>query len=271
MIKKHPLASFYILAFLFSWIGWAPHVAGSRGIAPFTHPAFRLTLLLAGGGPALAATAVTYIMDGKDGLLALYRPLKQWRVSWRWYGAALLGPVLIFGSAAVLPAVWSGTAVPLNVSSLWYAFIFLLISNLLINVWEEVGWRGFALPRWQHRYNALLSALIVGLLWGLWHLPLFFVIGHPFNSEPFTPWLVGVMADSVIYSWLYNSTGGSLFIVTLFHAATNAVGAQFYTGSHLAVTVVVILAALLLTAVFGPKNLARKDRVARQYGQRVMA
>jgi membrane protease YdiL (CAAX protease family) len=265
MIKKHPLASFYILAFLFSWLGWSPHVAGSRGIAPFDHPAFMLTLLLAGGGPALAATAVAYITGGKAELRALYRPLGQWRVSWYWYAAALLGPGLLFGGAAVLQSVWSGTAVPLTFSSPWYAFIPLLAGNLLINVWEEVGWRGFALPRWQRRYNALLSALIVGLLWGLWHLPLFFVIGHPFNTEPFAPWLVGVMAGSVIYTWLYNGTAGSLLIMTLHHATVNSVGMQFYSGSDQAMTVVVILAAVLLTAVFGPKNLTRESRVTRQY------
>ena len=139
MIKKHPLASFYILAFLFSWIGWAPHVAGSRGIAPFTHPAFMLTLLLAGGGPALAAMAISYVTGGKDELRALYRLLRQWRVSWGWYAAALLGPGLLFGGAAVLQAVWSGTAVSLTFSSPWYAFIPFLAGNLLINVWEEVG------------------------------------------------------------------------------------------------------------------------------------
>ena len=77
------------------------------------------------------------------------------------------------------------------------------------------------------------------------------------------------MAGSVIYIWLYNGTAGSLLIVTLYHATLNTVGAQFYTGSQQDLTVVLILAAVLLTAVFGPKHLAREARVTRQYAPTV--
>jgi membrane protease YdiL (CAAX protease family) len=133
--------------------------------------------------------------------------------------------------------------------------------SILSNTWEEVGWRGFALPRLQKNYNALLSSLVVGVLWGLWHLPLFFWKGNPMSSYPFQIWFTGTVALSMIYTWLYNSTEGSLFVVTLFHVFTNTFGVLLPGVSVVVLSLLYVLFALLLVAVFGKENLARYGRV----------
>lgn len=247
MVKKYPIPSFYILAFLISWLGWAPHVAASHGVALFQHPAFQISLLLAGGGPAIAAAIVASATGGKEGLKALFRPLLRWRVHLVWYGVALLGPVVLFGGAALVESLWAGKVAGLKAIEPWFAIFPAFVGNLLINTWEEVGWRGFALPRLQARYNAVLAASTVGLLWGLWHLPLFWTQGHPFYAEPFA--LIGIMVQSVLYAWLYNRAKGSLLLVSLFHAAINTVGGVAYGGSYLAVTISSFLAAVVLLAL----------------------
>jgi membrane protease YdiL (CAAX protease family) len=84
-----------------------------------------------------------------------------------------------------------------------------------------MGWRGYVLPRLQAKYNALVSSLILGVIWGFWHLPKFLTPG---NTSPFGLFIVRIIAVAVIYTWIYNNTKGSLLLVTLFHAASNAAG-----------------------------------------------
>jgi len=249
MVKKYPVLWFYILAFLLSWLGWAPHVAASHGVEWLRHPAFQISLLLAGGGPAIAAAIVAAATGGREGLGALFRPLLRWRVGVVWYGVALLGPIVLFSGAVLWESLFAGRLAGLKAPDPWFALLPAFVTNLLLNAWEEVGWRGFALPRLQARYNALAAALTVGLLWGLWHLPLFWTQGHPFYSEPFGPWLIGITAQSILYAWLYNRAQGSLLLVSLFHAAINTVGGVLYNGSYLAVTISSCLAAVVLVAV----------------------
>jgi membrane protease YdiL (CAAX protease family) len=86
---------------------------------------------------------------------------------------------------------------------------------------EEIGWRGYALPRLQANLSALTSALIVGVMWALWHLPLFFIAGLPQTLLPFVLFLVWIVSQSVIFTWVYNGTQGSLLFAIVLHAAIN--------------------------------------------------
>ena len=138
---------------------------------------------------------------------------------------------------------------------MWPVLISSLVIALLSNPWEEVGWRGFALPRLQSRYNALIATLIVGLLWGLWHLPLFWWVENPMSAYPFMPWLISVVAEAVIYTCLYNGSGGSLLIVSLYHIASNTLG-PVLAGSVTSLTAVHSLIAIISIFVFGPRLLS---------------
>lgn len=261
-MKKHYVVWFYVLAFGISWLGWIPTVLGSHGIAPFVNPYFQFLLILSALGPALAAVIVTQVAYGKAQVKNLLKALIQWRASLVWYLVAVLGPIGLllvaqgvtkfFALSATQPAP-QGDLFPLALS----AFVMSLFSN----PWEEVGWRGFALPHLQKRYTALVATLIVGILWGLWHLPLFFWKDNPISEYPFLPWFISTVAGAFIYTWIYNSTQGSLLPVALFHIMLNTFGVVIRGVSIISLALLYVLVAFTLVVTLGGTNLSRQERV----------
>ncbi len=257
-MKNHPVLWFYVLTFAFSWFGWSPMVAGSHGITPFEHPLFQIFLLLPAVAPALAAVIVTATNKGKLGVDCLFRPLGQWRVGLVWLMIATIAPALFMLSGKTITQVLglSANSIPVDGNIVGVA-IATFVMSLLSNTWEEVGWRGFALPRLQKNHSALAATLVVGVLWGMWHVPLFLWQGHPMSNYPFLEWFIGTIAVSFIYTWLYNSTRGSLFVVTIFHVLTNTYGVLVSGVSVAALAMVYSFVALCLVAIFGKNHLAR--------------
>lgn len=261
-MSKHPILWFYILAFGIAWLGWIPAALGSQGVTPFNQPYFQPLIILPALSPMLAAVVVTRAAYGKIQVGELFKPLVQWRINLGWYLVAVLAPIVLLlsgqsltkwlGFAAAQPAL-QGEILPLAIS----AFVLSLFSN----PWEEVGWRGFALPHLQKRYTALAATLIVGVLWGLWHMPLFFWKGNPMAEYPFLPWYIGIVSSAFLYTWLYNSTQGSLLPVTLFHITLNTFGAVIQGVSTIALAILYVLVAIVLVIAFGGNNLARWERV----------
>lgn len=258
-MKKHPVLW---LAFVISWLSWLPVVAGSRGVSPLNSHVFQFLLILPAIGPALAAIIVTRASDGKAGISLLLKPLLQWRVGALWLGIAIVTPalLLVVGKMATQALGLVATSEPQGDNIVAIA-ISAFVMSLLSNPWEEVGWRGFALPRLQKRHNALVATLVVGVLWGLWHLPLFFWISNPMSDYPFLAWFIGIVAVSFVYTWLYNSAKGSLLVVTLFHILGNTFGVFISGVSITALAIVYCVMAVLLVAVLGKDNLARRERV----------
>jgi len=261
-MKKYPVVWFYVLAFVISWLGWLPIVAGAHGVSPFDSPVFQFLLILPAIGPAIAAIIVTRASDRKAGISLLLKPLLQWRVGVLWLGIAIVTPalLLVVGKMAtqalglvVISEPQGDNIVAIAISA--------FVMSLLSNPWEEVGWRGFALPRLQKRHNALMATLAVGVLWGLWHLPLFFWTGNPMSDYPFLAWFIGTVAVSFVYTWLYNSAKGSLLVVTLFHVLGNTFGVIISGVSIAALAIVYCVMAVLLVAALGKDNLARRKRV----------
>ncbi len=266
IVKRRPLIAFYVLAFLISWLGYVPAALHSHGLFPFDTPLFAV---LGSGGPALAAMVVAFLLGGGKGLRDLLSPLLRWRVSVGWYLVALFLPPALF-AGALLVGLRFGVPSP-DWSKVGPAFApaIMLILYMLVNVWEEIGWRGFALPRLQAQHNALLSSLVVGLLWCLWHLPLLLMRGNPLAQMPLLYWLLGNLAVTVAYTWIYNGARGSLLPVTLLHASQNAAAAVLYAtlGSIPPLVVMVdaalkCLLAVVLVALYRGTNLARRERVA---------
>lgn len=266
-MKRHPVVWFYVLAFAISWLGWLPMVAGSRGIAPFDHPLFQVLLLLPAIGPALAAIIVIAAGDGKTGINHLLKPLLQWRVGAIWLMIAVIAPaLLLLAGKVVTQALGLAATTESQGNTVIGMAIATLVMSLFSNTWEEVGWRGFALPRLQKHHHALTATLTVGVLWGLWHLPLFFWAGNPMSDYPLLAWFIGTVAVSFVYTWLYNSARGSLLVVTLFHVLGNAFGViisdvSISDVSITALAIVYCVVAVLLVAIFGKDNLARRERV----------
>lgn len=259
-MRSHPLLWFYLLAFIISWLGWLPVAAGSHGISPFDQPAFQALLLLPAVGPAAAAGIVVWSNEGSQAARRLFGALFRWWAGRRWLAVVILLPALVhLGSHVVtrVPGFQSAAQAPGGAAVAVVAFVVALVSN----PWEEVGWRGFALPRLQQRYSALTASLMVGVLWALWHLPLFLWADNPMSRYPFVPWLIGVLADSVIYTWLFNSTRGSLSAVALFHILTNAYGPILPRGTVVSTAIVACFVAAILIGLYGRDHLARGERV----------
>jgi len=251
-MRNHPLAAFYLLAFGVTWAGWLPQAAYSRGLFPFDSPIF---YILGGVGPLLAVFLVEWALSGKLDAGKIFEPYLRWRVGLLWYLVALFG----YAGLWIVALIWRGELAPeLARLGPLSAMLPVFLISFLAAIPEQVAWRGFALLRLQARYSALVSSLIVGALWAVWHLPLLLNANSVMSTYPLGAYLIYVIAVSVIYAWIFNNTRHSLLIVTLFHAACNTVGP--FAGMEQAL--IVSLAAVFLVVVYGPSHLSRHSSLA---------
>jgi membrane protease YdiL (CAAX protease family) len=225
LLRNHPLIAFFLLAFGIAWAILIPNVLASYGL--ITIPAPVVFLLVMGCGPTIAAVVVSGALGGRTEIGRLLKRLITWRVGWAWWAITLflnagiiLGALGVYGllgnEVPAFPTLGPGLLVEIVV-------IFLLVA--LING-EEIGWRGFALPRLQARYGVLTTVGMLGVLETLFHLPIFFNNGRSEaggqNGTPFGAFLVSSVLAVFLFVWLYNHTQGSLLIATFFHASMNA-------------------------------------------------
>lgn len=196
-------------------------------------------------GPGIAAWAVVRAVHGKQGEQAFFAGLLRWAAGVRWYVVALVLPVVLTLTAAALAGELD--AVRLGA---WAALLITFGTYLLAAVPEEAGWRGFALPRLQERHGALRASLIIGVLWALWHLPLLWNPDNPMSSYPLLAWFAGTVLVSVVYTWLYNGSGGTVLVVVVFHAAANTASelVEGYLATE-ALVIAVVAVVLVLAAL----------------------
>jgi len=275
------LVLFFALAFGIAWSTW--FLMRAAAIQPALGPNFAtspgyLLLLVGIAGPTLAALLVSSLAPGHGDLSALVRRLLRWRVGVRWYLIALGLPLLL----ALVTAV-SYTLAGSRGFAGWQVGPLLGLAPQL--VWtlvlggpleEELGWRGFAFPLLQTRSNALVSSLILGVLWGLWHLPLFLLPGtsqyvlvtqHPLSFLWFAGFVVQTTALSVLFGWLMTRTGGSVPIAMVFHTAANMaysvlaiLGVYTAWQALLCYVGLLVLAAVLVSLIAGPHLTGRFSR-----------
>lgn len=230
MVKKYTLVFFFLLAYVFTWSNWLPQALNSRGITSIEVPGF-LTLL-SGYGPALAAIIVVLLAYGRQGLRELFGRLLKWRVGIWWYLIALFLPALVTLLAITINSLAGGSSPGFSAAGfpfgpvetpLWQKIIILLLVFTLgfDGLGEEIGWRGFALPKLLEKYSALLSSLILGALWAIWHFPYALTEGSFLSEIPLHWFFLNLLAVSIIYSLIFINTGGSLLLPLLFHAAGN--------------------------------------------------
>jgi membrane protease YdiL (CAAX protease family) len=230
VFARHPLVLYFIIAYAGSWIVMLPYLrsADGAGLLPFSWPIpFAVSAALAPfAGPSLAAFIMTGMTEGMAGIRGLLRRIVLWRVGLRWYLFALLGiPAITVLGAVVLPGVVGSFETPALSMVLTYPVSFVVTLVIGGPLGEELGWRGFALPRLQRFYGPLVGSLILGLLWAFWHLPYFWMPewGTPKGTILDTVWFVlADIALTIIYTWVFNNTKGSLLIVILVHASNDA-------------------------------------------------
>lgn len=214
------LAPFLLITFGLAWGIFAlfillpePMVA-VFGQVSGRHPLF----ILAVYAPAIAAFTVITYHSGVPGLRRYLFRLLLWRCPPIWYVLLLVGiPLLFFGGAAVKGNLF---AEPFPFTS-FQSLILALAVTMVIGPIEEFGWRGLALPLLQRRFAPLWAGLILGVIWGFWHLPAFLLSGTPQSAWSFTPFLVGSVAISLIVTPLFNASRGSILLPMLLHFQLN--------------------------------------------------
>src|SRR5918993_521534 len=264
LVKRHPLITFFVLVYALAWIIESPLVFLQDSI---TGTQGQIFFILSANVVSVVAIVLTGVVFGRGALRKLLGRLLIWRVNPLWYLVVLLGPVVLVGGAVGLNTLMGGPALSLGntllgVVIMWAFFIFPGSA-----LGEEIGWRGYALPRLQTGRSALSASLILAPIWGLWHLPLW-LTGLPARTPTlYAAFLVSAFALSIITTWVYNSTGGSLLMVVMLHASANVpiTLAIDSLGNRAVVPVVLywgmlVVAAIVVVIVAGPKHLSRKHR-----------
>ncbi len=214
------LLAYFLLTFLVTWSVWfaAAGLAapGNTGFFGGRGPVFLLGVF----APALVALALTAHAEGRAGVMRLLARIGHWRVGVRWYAFAI-------GFFAVIKLV--AALVHRIVTDEWPPFgdtpVPLILAGIAVSTWaqagEELGWRGFALPRLAEYVGLGGASLVLGAVWAAWHLPLFVLPDSGSTGQSFPAYLLQVMALSAVLAFVYWKTGGSLLLVMLMHASVN--------------------------------------------------
>ncbi|MBN2047719.1 MAG: CPBP family intramembrane metalloprotease [Anaerolineaceae bacterium] len=210
---------FFVLAFAITWVIWSPGVMAALGWFELPAP-FMLFFFIGTWGPFIAAMIVTYRETGRGGITAFLKRGFNFRIAWRWWLVIFLLPLLVsalpLGIHLLLggPAPESGLVFqPLMILPVFLTYLVTGGGN------EEWGWRGYALDRLEQRWNPLAASLLLGVIWGAWHLPLFFIESTGQYHMLFWIFLASTPGISILHSWIYHRTGRNLLAAWLFHAA----------------------------------------------------
>jgi membrane protease YdiL (CAAX protease family) len=270
IISRRPLLAVFVLTFAFTWIIITAQLAALYGLPSILVPSL-VALLIGSYGFVWAALIVTGATGGLAGIGQLLGRYLRWRVGIHWYLIALFGPLAYMLGGLGLYRLFGGSIVSVPLFSappirVLLAFLPGLALIALTNP-EELVWRGVALPRLQARHSALTATLIVAAIEGLWHLPYFFVPGHFIQQLGVVGFAAWNVALAIIFTWVFNNTGGSLLIVTLLHAAGNAwepfvAVPGTITPVYFMIGVLWVV-AIILVAVCGPARLRRMSLVDR--------
>ena len=214
------LLAYFLATYLVTWSVW---VAASRLAAPGNTGLFGVrgpVFLLGVFAPGLVALAFTAQAEGRSGVTRLLARIGRWRVRARWYAVAIGYFVAIKLAAALVHRM---------ITNEWPLFgntsLALMMTGIAVSTWaqagEEVGWRGYALPRIAQHLGLGGASLVLGAAWAAWHLPLFMLPDGGSTGQSFPAYLLQVMAMSVVSAYLYWKTDGSLLLVMVMHAAVN--------------------------------------------------
>jgi membrane protease YdiL (CAAX protease family) len=275
-MKRHPLLAFFALTFGLTWgLGacfamFPAQLTAVFGKVSVTNPLF----ILAVYAPGISAIIVSSLIDGPAGVRRLLGGFLHWRIGIRWYAAIFVGIPMLSAIAMLLSAALART--PLNVEH-WYQLFLLgptgqqivrvagagglwsaipaILGSFLADpgpLGEELGWRGFALPRLLKDRSALSAGVILGVIWGVWHLPAFILAGTPQNNMSFPLFMIGVVALSVLMTWAFKGTGGSVLAAALIHWTFNTCTDMTRMPLALVSVGVLVITAAVVVAIAGP-------------------
>jgi uncharacterized protein len=255
--KRDSVVAFFVLTFTITWglgllLVLFPGVFETLfGPLSAASPAF----VLAVASPTIAATTLTATRQGWSGVRALYGQVTAWRFGLQWYGVILVGVPL----AAYVAGWVAGSPPPPDLSTPASVLTFLLLNLILGPLGEELGWRGYAFPRLLVRFNPLLASLILGAIWGIWHLPAFFLSGLPQATTALPVFLISCVLLAIVGSWIYLHTGRSVPSMVLFHYVVN-VSIDLAGAPALAFMLLVAGAAVLVVVLDRQVGWLRQER-----------
>lgn len=255
--NSNALILFFVLAFLL-------HIAA--GLLCNAVPVVYLQLLVPWTPNIAAILVVIFYLKEKGGVSRLFSGWKKWRASPKWYLLAFSPLVIYFLSAGVYFVTGGSSQGPDRNAFLGFSFpVMAVIAIFTGATGEELGWRGFALPRLQKRYSALVSSLILGFLWGIWHISSWVVSGTPLTIESTLFFVATTILNSIVMTCICNNTKGSILLVSIHHWSEN-VWSQFVV-SYLGLiswetlnwvkTPIMVIFVLVLVIGLGPKRLSK--------------
>jgi CAAX protease family protein len=211
------LLKFFLLTYALTWICF---ISVAAGAIPSGIPLRALVVLLGAFAPSLVALWLTARAEGGTGVRSLLRRILMWRVGARWYVFAT-GYIAAIKLAAALVHRVATSAWPRFGNEAWYVVPVAIAFSTPFQAGEEIGWRGYALPRLAARFGLARASILLGLIWACWHLPQFFIPESDTYGQSFFVFALQVTALSVAIAWLYAHTNGSLLLTMLLHAAVN--------------------------------------------------
>lgn len=267
VLARHPLVSYFLIAFVFSWLVFLPGPLtyyGVLGLSPQLVGYLAIAGLL---GPALAGFVMSAATEGAAGVGDLLRRMVLWRVGIGWYLFAILGipAVMVLATIVLRPGALASFDFSAQPFALSYLIAFVSMALIGGPLFEEPGWTGFAQPRLQRLHGPLLGGIILGGLWALWHLPGYLIPSQKLTDIPprgsvldFVVFALALVGLRLVIVWVVNNARGSVLMAILTHASWNT----FYSaaliglfpvrsvlGSYLNLTIAACALALVLIAV----------------------
>ena len=266
--KKKYIWIFFALTYFLTWVFWVPLALSGQDVR--VGP-LMIALVLGGFGPSIAGIIMTYRTQDREGRRDFWkRSINFKQIGAAWYAVILLIFPLVYGLAILLDMLLGGTppgveAIAQIAAQPASLIIMLLMTLIMGPLAEEFGWRGFALDQLQFRWTALLSSLILGVFWWAWHLPLFFMEGMLQNewgmgTVAFWAYLVILFSLTVMITWIFNNTRRSILAAILLHFMFNStlnMLSPLSDRASLLATGILVLAAVIVVIVWGPKTLTR--------------
>lgn len=267
---KYQILTYMLMTYLFSWIVWGILYASDRNI--ISHNIFKnyysLIAVIGASMPSIISIIFTGLYYGSEGIKKLLKRITIWKVNPLHYVFVLLINASIF----FIP-LWicnfTGSSYKLVIPT---SFNNILISFFMIMLFggpleEEFGWRGYILPKLQSKLNPIYSSIILGIFWSFWHLPLFFIHTSSQYGTSFSSFFISVIGLSILFTWVYNRTHGSLLMAIILHTAINSTSLLYVNGGKVPYFVnsakfiiiqiifeLIILLFIIFDMIIKPKN-----------------
>jgi len=218
------LVLYFVIAYAFTWALWLPGVLYLNGLIGGSFIAYFILGMIAPFGPMVSAFSLTLKFEGKD---SLKKNLKRWlnfKLGWWWIPLIVLVPILAI-IAHLLNIFLFGATFPISDVPLWLLPLIFIISLLTAgSLGEEFGWRGYAKPRMEEKTNSFSANLILGIIWGFWHLPMFFMVGlFPHVYMPLWLFILNVVTFALIIAWIQNNNEQSVVPALIIHTWMNVI------------------------------------------------